>query len=134
MRRLLKPFWIWILVLAMPVQALAASQWMPCGPGHAHAAMSAAAGQSAGPLTLAQPMDALGVHQGHTQSTPSDGADMSQHQCSACAACCSALALPSHVPALDTSRMASAAQPALVSVAFVYITGGPDRPPRRSTV
>lgn len=115
MNRVLRACLLWVMVIAMPVQAMAATMMLFCGPSHArmvqglmpgmsdHAATAASHGahmahahaeghehDTAPPLEGPQ-ADALGGANTTTAATASAAGDVS---CSACAACASVLAPP----------------------------------------
>src|SRR5512138_1668198 len=99
MRRRVRPLWIWLLALALPLQALAAATMMHCGAHsspHAHEAATPAhhshdVSPSGAAHVHGDPSDAMADH----HYPVSDGASSLLHKCSACAACCIGLALPS---------------------------------------
>lgn len=109
-------FLLMLLMLVLPLQALAAASMLDCALSH----------QAAGePLAMADDMMA-GCH----ETEPSD-APPAQHDCTHCAAC----ALASAMPMPSTDRLAIApvphgftSQPAASFAGF--IPEGPERPPR----
>ncbi len=133
MRPLLKSLLLWLLVLALPVQALAAAGMRHCAALHERT-----------PVVAEVPMaahDHAGAEHHHPQVVGQEAPlqDMSdasaasgevRSSCSACATCCFALALPvagvraaSQVP--DAFAPASPAGPVAP-----FLTGGLERPPR----
>lgn len=120
MHRVLRLFFAWALVIAIPVQGMAASAMSACGPSHPHAVQALAAAEPA----LADGLDA----------DASDATACPQHHgkfgCSACAACCHALALPASfvLPALASAE--ELAPLATVATPSTQPPDGPDRPPR----
>ena len=131
---------IWMLAFALPLQVQAQAQAsMPgCGPAqdqpsrmHHHRAT-----QLQAPLlqTRHQPASdaATGDHLLHHAEDSASGHQHAPHQCSACAACCIGLALPS--AALRLTALAghdvqlSAPEPASLNVARTLL----ERPPRSS--
>lgn len=108
-----------LLALLLPLQGLAATTMLLCGPAH-HAPASAAT-----PGHHAAAHDAgAATHEHHAGTQPSGG------QCSACAACCmstaiipATLALPM-LPVMAVYAMRSFAVPVAV------VTSGLERPPR----
>lgn len=139
------------MVIAMPLQGMAASAMLFCGPshqrmlqalvlelpaaaaghvhGHAHGASAAAHG-------VHMHGDAHGPHASPSlQSAEADGAHglMPHHgkfSCSACAACCSVLALPAPFALPEASRPVHAVQMAPVAPITSHQPDGLDRPPR----
>ena len=129
---LMRHWLLCLLVLALPAQGVAAATMRFCAPAHHDMAAMAAAPAHPAAHAAAQ-------HQHHGQvmtadpdqgSAPTEAAD--QSRCSACAVCCAAMALyrsPPVLPALAASQGSVAALPAS---AAVFLTGGPERPPRPS--
>jgi len=139
MRRFIWPSLIWLLALALPIQGLAAATMVNCSIGHEHhdtaPAASGAAGHGVAPYHahgagLTHQMHAHATDSGDQHAANDDGAPI-LHKCSACAACCMGLALPSagsSAPELPLAAAVALPTPAVHAVAF--LTGGPDRPPR----
>lgn len=125
----------WVLALAIPVQGYAASTMLACAGGHHYPPTAAAMAQEghAHDHEMAG-HDAHENDHGAMTATPSDehGSGFGPSSCSACAACCSLLALPSAAPVVaEPERLAGhGAPPAFTAPAFV--TDGPERPPRAS--
>lgn len=133
MRPLLKSLLLWLLALALPVQALAASGMQHCGTSHERTAVAAAAPLPAHDHAAAghhhPPVAGLdGSMQDAGDAAASSGEVRSS--CSACATCCFAVALPvAGMRAASPLPEAFAAAPPSAQVA-PYVTGGLDRPPR----
>ncbi|AKJ30705.1 hypothetical protein AAW51_4014 [Caldimonas brevitalea] len=51
-------------------------------------------------------------------------------KCSVCASCCSAAALPASAIVIDPSPVAHSVRPSVESHPAVFMTDGPERPPR----
>jgi len=146
---------IWLVMLAIPTQGIAAATMLSCGPNQHRSQMGAEsvidasradgfAKQHAG--ERAQHHHVHATHDAHDTAAGSDSAvsvqatqDVSgmgdldksaKATCSACAACCSAAAIAS--PAVSLPAMKSSSAPILV--AFLppvgFVTDGPRRPPR----
>ena len=142
----LRMFLAWLLLLAIPLQGLAAASMLHCGSGSGAAAESRTA---AGPYqhshhgdqALAESHDLSHQHAGHDHAA--DGVDSAGggstdagtlpdagHKCSVCAACCHGAAIS------DTAGIApAAAAPQAVRVEpFVAVHSRPgsvpDKPPR----
>jgi len=86
--------WIMVLVLALPLQGTAAATMRLCGSGqpagHDHATMAMA--MATAPADAAA--DDASIHAGHAMpAADAAGYSDAQAKCSACAVCCSALAL-----------------------------------------
>ena len=128
----------WLLVLAMPVQGIAAIGTQHCAPTHRGIDLPAKAEQ-------AQPRHAHGharaeavlaavtesrvlgpahaLHAEHAIST-------ADAKCSACAACCLALGLPSGALDLPAWAEGSSLAPPTMTGMPSFVAGGLDRPPR----
>jgi hypothetical protein len=105
MKRMLKTFLLWLLIAAVPVQAIAAMAGMSCGPAHASAAVSQAAdhlldqqeqhahhamSDSSTPGSQAHPVEADTSTEHHGKAPHA--------KCSACSAfCIGAVAPPSPI-------------------------------------
>ena len=139
MQKLTRLFLMWLLVLALPVQGVAAASMLHCGP---------ARGNSPGAVAQGQGHDhARHAHAGHAadealQAQPADHAaavdddllvhDASQVGCSACASCCSATAIPAAPLVLAPSDPVHTVNRAIAFDVVAFLTGGPERPPRSS--
>ena len=147
MLRILRIVLLWLVALAVPVQGLAAATMLHCGPAHA-AADTVGAGPSRGSHVGADA--SFHVHAVDHQHDDGDAADpdaqstdadaagktaaelhkLSKSSCASCSACCAATALPA-VPILLDSPLLAGSVPAARSVsAAVFLTDGPERPPR----
>ncbi len=121
---LLRPLFVWLLLLALPLQGLAAATMLNCATVHG-AAVAAHDDpphghdhdHDHGVMTAAQP-DAAG------------DAHAPDHKCSACAACHASLGLPAALPALPDFDIAEVHGTVPASGASPFLTGGPERPPR----
>lgn len=132
MRPLLKSLLLWLLALALPVQALAAAGMQHCGASHERMRAAAAVHSHAHD-------EAAAPQEHHHAAAPAaeavvdhadSGAASAGLSCSACAVCCIALALPvagvrSAAPPPDAYASALSAVPVPP-----FLTGGLDRPPR----
>jgi len=116
---------MWLLVLALPVQAQAAQRMMFCAPAAHHQV-------SQPPHTMDQHADH--AHEGHDHAAHGAGTlpptDTTHSKCSACASCCGAMAMVSAPLIFSTGPPA----PAYVS-SYLPSYGGHtpdrlDRPPR----
>jgi hypothetical protein len=148
MRLSVRSLLIWLLVLAMPVQAIAAAGMQHCGPVH----QLMQAGSTAAVWTDGQdmPHDATVPHDAtpheHTgaatkadaEPSPSSSSDATlnaagfadDYTCSACANCCSAVALPSAVVQIPALPIGTHVSMLPVSEVISFVPGGIDRPPR----
>jgi hypothetical protein len=125
---------ICVIVLAMPVQGIAAATMRFCGPGGA-AQHHAAASHHHGDAQAAAASD----HQHHAPPAADSANDaaggldaMSKMKCSVCAACCMATAIAPDVPTLHTVEVDSTVVlPARISYVGP-VADGLERPPRPS--
>jgi hypothetical protein len=144
---LIRTLFIWLLVLAVPVQGAAAAAMVPCGPSHhgGHAAVQTQpavpqahphhSGTGATGATAHEHAQAMAVaaEAPSVSAMPvvSDGFSPSaEHTCSACAACCSVGAILGSVLALPAPAVAPTVFATLVASVDPFAADGPDRPPR----
>lgn len=151
MQRIVRAFLVWVMVIAMPVQGLAASTMLLCGPSHERMMQglvldvsASAPGHAGDALHEMTAMD-HGDH-GHSGcgatiapappvGTHGDGAgSLFPHHgtfnCSACAACCSAIALPASFEVPEVVRTAHAMRSPPMAPVASHQPDGLDRPPR----
>ena len=144
--RWLRVLMLWMLALALPVQGMAAVAMLHCD--HQAPARQAAATDVAQIEAHADHHGHVhGLHKGHVHDGESTGAasqgavaqashdaashtHAAGHSCSACAACCVALALPPAMPVLATALTAPTSATTLVAPSPSFLTAGPERPPR----
>ena len=141
---LIRSLLIWLLVLAVPAQGMAAVTMAVCGPNHAGAR---AAAQSPSVVSIERVDQdenpaSTHVHRDRTTQELEDLSasaeatssvkvgDVSPHTCSACASCCSAAAILSTVLAVPAAAHASTVFSAVVPSVDTYAADGQDRPPR----
>ena len=137
----LKFITVWLVALALPVQAMAGLAMANCAlashPAHTMAVCSdhAPGGHVHGAADVSH-LDGLDVPDTADQAAPADPqrqdivADLGQHKCSACASCCSAYAILSAVPRVPAPELVAALFVAVVPTVAPFATDGPDRPPR----
>jgi hypothetical protein len=117
---------------------------LSCGP--AHERMAGAAATSAphlhhheGAAIHGYAHVAIHAHGSSTASYASDvehGAAhhdldrLSKFKCSACSVCCTAAALPATMLTFDATPVAHSVAQAVPATAVIFLTGGPERPPR----
>ena len=125
-----------LIAAALPLQGVAAATLLHCGQNEPAAADSQArahahsAAMSAGPA----------AHHGHHHATAAaeDSRDTgtpataAKAKCSVCASCCIATALPTAIHAFDPSVPVGSFEPIEGVAAPAFLTGGPERPPRRT--
>jgi hypothetical protein len=151
MNRVVRAFLVWVMVFAMPVQGMAASAMLFCGASHERMMQglvldaSASAPDHSG--DAAHEMAAMdhGDHEhagsgAPVASEPTVGADgdgtgslfphHGKFSCSACAACCTALALPASFELPQPVRTAHPLRSSPVAPVASHQPDGLDRPPR----
>lgn len=121
---------VWVMVIAMPLQGMAAPLMLFCGPTHGRMMQGVVPPQAA----TMPAHDHMHGHDDSVAASHHDGstpaAQHGQSSCSACAACCVMLAMPARfeVPAQSGSRHRP---PPLVTVPVPsHLPDGLDRPPR----
>lgn len=143
MWQVLKAVLVWLMVLAIPTQGIAASTMLHCGPnhmqqsraateldharhGHAHqgdAHHDQADGIAAAPGVTTD----AGLDQGgHADAA----AKLAKFKCSACASCCSAVAILHVVSPLPVIDCVFEGAPSPLIGRPGFFTDGPERPPR----
>jgi hypothetical protein len=139
MKSWMRALLLWLMVIAMPVQGLAASLMLFCGPSHQRM-VAVVSGEPQGSVVApahTAPHEATQEHAMAPCHGPTVGeiadASASLHgdfSCSACAACCAVLALPTRMvlPADPETARAFAASPA--ALVRSHHPDGLDRPPR----
>jgi hypothetical protein len=126
---------MWLLAVALPLQGSVAATLRVCGPGHDRMAVAAAAiaeHDHAAHHHAAHHHGASAVpaHDANATATTQDLHKSAQHKCSACAACCVTAALPASVVRFEAVVDAAAPPPVFFSCSVVFLTDGPERPPR----
>lgn len=121
----LRALCVWLVMLALPFQGMAAASLRHCGPAH----------EAPAPATVPAGHDhARHHHAGESSaSTPDHGAQSvaaKAGSCSACASCCAAAAPPASLPVLAEPVLAGFEPPALQVSVLPFLTAGPERPPR----
>jgi len=132
---------IWLLVLAVPAQAVAAATFAFCGPGHQGSVVqpgSASNGRHHHDAPKAEDFriqhsalhgeGAASHAREHAAATDRMHAD--SHKCSACASCCSALALFSAIEMPACPEVAATRFDCVAPSVEKFSAEGPDRPPR----
>ena len=134
MRRVIWPFVIWLLAIALPAQGLAAATMLHCAPQRSDAVPAAHAGHEHHGAAAAQHHH--GAASDHAAAgatdaeTGSDNMTTQLQKCSACATCCIGLALPSSAQPVPGPLATPTARPEPAAVHAAFLTSGPDRPPR----
>ena len=132
---------MWLLLTALPVQGFAAATMLNCGPNHQQMWQASAAAEADSSVHAAHDhhhnaVDA-DVGEAPAAGQPSDdGNSLAQlnkaakFKCSACAACCTGIALPASPLAMTPLPVDSAPQPEGSAPHVDFVSNGPDRPPR----
>ena len=96
---------VWLLALALPVQALASATMLHCGPSHQrmHASSLGTTPHAAAHHDHAQHQAASAPDHDAARGAPL--ADLGKYKCSACASCGSAYALPSSMPVIAAPEL-----------------------------
>ena len=124
MRLVLRVLLVWLMVQALPLQGFAVAGMLHCGPVQVSLAAAVATTADVVPAShvhhhQVDAADADAQAAGHAHLVAADNAAMGDYPCSACAACCLALALPAtavKLPPVRVDAMFSAsASPALPS-------------------
>jgi hypothetical protein len=130
----LKFLLVWLIALALPVQALASATMLHCGPSHQrmHASQMGTAPPASAHRDHAQHQAAAAPQNDAGQAAPT--ADLGKYKCSACAACGSGCALPSRMPLVAAPEFGATLFIAVVPAVEAFAVDGPDRPPRNILV
>lgn len=122
---------IWLLMACLPVQSWAAATMLNCGPVHGRMAVEAI--ETTGHAGHGHSLEAH-ASAGHEHGSPDadhQALELGQsNTCSACAACCLGLALPSTLLAFDASVSSDTFAPGMPHGRIVFLTAGLERPPR----
>ena len=145
MKRFVRCFVMWLLVLALPVQGFAASTMLLCGAGH-HGTVQATEGghDHASHMHMgAQDVSAVSESAAHDHAadTPLSHEDSAfspltaKHanvmgKCSACAACCTVAFLPTNVIAFTAPAPSRVLPVVELTTHAGFIADGLERPPR----
>jgi len=141
MPALVRSLLIWLMVLALPSQGLAASVMQHCvpvnPPVHLDAAMALSMDGHVHVHAEELPGHDLAQHAHAYDGMTSDGANLAHGKtaagagkCSACAACCPAVGMPPSVSPIPTP-LAETQELQLPFIAVdSFVPGGLDRPPR----
>lgn len=153
MHRAVRAFLVWVMVFAMPVQGMAASAMLFCGPSHERMMQGLVLDASASePVRVCHAMHEIAAmdhrdheHAGIGAPVASDaavdadgdgGGSLLPHHgifsCSACAACCIALALPASFELPQALRTAQTLRSSPAMPVASHQPDGLDRPPRAS--
>jgi hypothetical protein len=140
MRSSLRSLLIWLMALALPIQAVAAASMQHCGAAHRLMQVGSAAAvvldvhDHVHEAVPHQHGDA-GLDVEMSAGDPSDeGPNYTalgdDYTCSACANCCSAVALPASMVRLPAPPIAAHAAALPATNIDSFMPGGIDRPPR----
>lgn len=134
---------VWMVMFAIPMQGISASTMLLCGPSHHRQQQAAQSGHDHAQHGHAD-------HRGHAASdaveeaaSANAGADEvsgspqwmgsaepSNLKCSACAVCCSAVALLQVLPLMAAAQVNASVYPPLSMAYQGFVADGPQRPPR----
>ncbi len=140
MSTLVRTLFVWLLVLALPVQGAAAASMVFCNPNH-HGGGVAGAPASSTATDHTHHGHAGAGHGSHVGAAaevvgdPIPGCDEERghatvQKCSACASCCAMGAILATVPAVPATDPAPTVFATLAPAVEAFATDGPDRPPR----
>lgn len=142
MRTTIRFFLLWVMMLAIPIQGIAASAMLHCGPNHAEQApfytavvdhvQHGHAGQSGAheDITAAGSFSAASGDDADSDSRSTDVTKLGKFKCSACASCCSAVAILHSVAAISVVEIVFDRDASPVADRPGFVTDGPERPPR----
>jgi len=142
MNRTVKTLIVWLLMLMLPLHAVAASVGMSCAPIPQHGASSASmAHHQPAPDAHAEHGGDHAAHAAHGASTTADDnasapdiAKKAHTSCSACSAVCAgAVAPPSAFSSLPTFDGSDAVLVSPSTLVAGFIPDGPQRPPRHQS-
>lgn len=146
MDSLIRTLLIWLLMLAIPAQGVAAATMAFCGPKHHGGGAAAMADRAATTIQAHADHEATAAHE-HLRFDASAPAldepgvsaeakvrSSDQHKCNVCGACCSTGALMGALPILPAADAASASFCSVVATVDPFAADGPDRPPRNRLV
>jgi hypothetical protein len=140
----IRTLFIWLLVLAVPVQGAAAATMAFCGPNH-HGGSASVQQQSATPAehahhgasaATAHEHDKVAASVDDVSAASVDSAaspvfsKASTQKCSACASCCSLGAILNSVLAVPEPIFSPTVFSTVVPSVDAFAADGPDRPPR----
>ncbi len=133
MSSVIRPWLIWLMLLALPLQGLAAATMLWCDTLGTHRQTTTAMA----PELAGSPHDCVHGHAAPAESAPDAAAviaDAGHHgghgACSACATCCAAFALPASLTLLSGVEPGNDPLRGPAAGAASYTTDGPERPPR----
>ena len=127
---------IWLLMLAVPAQSIAAATMVFCGPGHHGGATAGMAqpGEHDAHAHHDRVSHADGHHAASGPSTHEESGAPAAKKCSACASCCSIGAMPSPLLTVPAVALAPTVFSTVVIGVEPFAANGPDRPPRTELV
>ena len=139
MSLLVRTLFVWLLMLAVPAQGMAAATMAFCGPGHhggaaAHVVSSVPSEHlhhgDTSPVHGLNAGAAFDVASADEATAATNASHAPQQKCSACASCCSLGALLSTVPVVAATEPAPAVFITTAPNVYAFAADGPDRPPR----
>lgn len=136
---------MWIIALAVPIQGSAAVTMFGCGPGH-HGGMGSSQAAMSDEHAADDDHDSEWVQPGEVESHHHDGTAYGDHahslkaqgpahkvgkgNCTPCASCCVAAALPATVVRFEPVPLVDFFVPLAQSGASSFLADGLERPPR----
>lgn len=123
----LKALLIWLVMMAIPFQGVAAAGMLLCGPSHAPHHPVEPAGVAAADAAEIAP---AAHHHAQASAEPTHATHLDQPKCSVCASCCGAPAILNSVAGITATETVSTAITTPIVLAFGFVTDGPERPPR----
>lgn len=127
MRSLLRLLVMWLIAVALPIHGVAAATLLHC------AAAPVGVASAGHPAEHGHPPAHMAKADGATSEPAHDHAG-GKSSCSACASCCSLAVLPPLPKLPATVNLAEAISPFTAMPLVVFLTSGPERPPRTTSV
>jgi hypothetical protein len=121
---------VWVMLLMVPFQGLAAAGMLPCAPSMPASAMPAGGHDHAAMLAAQQAGHAHAEHAGHT-ATAGHGDVSAAHHCGGASPCCVGAAIAPSLPhALSGPRLTGKLVPLQAAAPAAVDLAAPERPPR----
>lgn len=136
MQRLARLAVTFLLAIALPMQGMAATTMISCGSGpHPHGQAQTDSPEHHGDVaghwhSHAAEASSPVTEVDHGHGGKSDLAKGTLHKCSACASCCTGVAVPSHTVAFDSVKLTDQFSPLAARSVPAYVSEGLERPPR----
>ncbi|GGC63531.1 hypothetical protein [Undibacterium terreum] len=124
MKKLAPLFLLWLLMLAIPVQGIAAATMLFCGAEHHHVAVAEQGGHAHHHHDVAKKTDATQSSDQHASGA------MAKDKCSSCAACCIGAVMVTALSDPEILPPSSEKIDLVFSSHLGHISDGLERPPR----